>query len=246
MLKTNSTSARRSSKKRTNKRVTKRTLTSKSWPKRASLLQRKALFIHFFFIHLIKSNLYTAVFRLADKEGLLRDLKRQNIHLKTKIKYLEDEMNSLNEKVDSTIRERNKLRKEIQINLATSLPIENLSDSLKTNQIRTRSPSKGHQSNRTIELKGLAEPPTGSTIAMNGKNMTRSFRSASFNYWNDLNATSSWDVNYNTGYLSKYNRDQLSMSSKTLNTLNGPLKDLTYTSMATDLNSVQNMSFLMS
>lgn len=179
--------------------------------------------------------------RLADKESLLRDLKRQNIHLKTKIKYLEDEMNSLNEKVDSTIRERNKLRKEIQINLATSLPIENLSDSPKSNQVSTRSATKGHQSNRMFDLKSLAEPATapGTTIAINGKNLTRSFRSASFNYWNDLNATSSWDVNYNTGYLNKYNRgDQLSMSSKTLNTLNGPLKDLTYASMATDLNSV--------
>jgi hypothetical protein len=90
-----------------------------------------------------------------------------------------------------------------------------------------------------LDLKSLAEPATTAVpTTINGKNLTRSFRSASFNYWNDLNAASSWDVNYNTGYLSKYNRDQLSMSSKTLNTLNGPLKDLTYASMATDLNSV--------
>lgn len=112
---------------------------------------------------------------MADKESKMREMKRQNLQLKSKIKFLEEETENLNDKIDSTLKERNKLRKELQINLTTpSLTLDYLDTTTGTSNKRetTSDPSDG---------------------------------SFNLSYWNDMNTSSSWDVNYNTGNIHKYN-----------------------------------------
>jgi hypothetical protein len=46
----------------------------------------------------------------------MREMKRENTILNSKIKTLEEEMESINDKINSTLKERNKLRKEIFTN----------------------------------------------------------------------------------------------------------------------------------
>lgn len=53
---------------------------------------------------------------MVDKDAKMRDMKRQNVLLQSKIKLLEEEMENLHEKIDFTLKERNKLRREVQIN----------------------------------------------------------------------------------------------------------------------------------
>jgi hypothetical protein len=54
---------------------------------------------------------------MVDKDAKIRDVKRQNVLLNSKIKLLEEEMENLHEKIDHTLKERNKLRKEVHLGL---------------------------------------------------------------------------------------------------------------------------------
>ncbi len=152
-------------------------------------------------------------------------MKRQNLSLNSRITYLEEEIQSLNEKTDQIIKEKNKLRKELQTNLTNgpvSLDILNVSapESASTNNLNA-----SNRSIRTINSSclNLSRPISTDPI-------DKSFnRSTSFNYWNELNASSSWDVNYNTGHVNKFNSSSIqnqnyhagSTSSKIIIT-NGP------------------------
>ena len=57
--------------------------------------------------------------RVVDKDNKIREMKRQNLSLNSRITYLEEEIQSLTEKTDQILREKNKLRKELQTNLTT-------------------------------------------------------------------------------------------------------------------------------
>lgn len=54
---------------------------------------------------------------MVDKDAKMRDMKRQNVLLNSKIKLLEEEMENLHEKIDHTLKERNKLRKEVHMGI---------------------------------------------------------------------------------------------------------------------------------
>ncbi|CAF0938246.1 unnamed protein product [Didymodactylos carnosus] len=51
--------------------------------------------------------------RMVDKDAKVREMRRENLLLTSKIQVLEDQMENLNDRVDRTLRERNKLRREI-------------------------------------------------------------------------------------------------------------------------------------
>jgi hypothetical protein len=155
---------------------------------------------------------------MVDKDAKIREMKRQNILLQSKIKLLEDEMDNLHEKIDSTLKERNRLRKEIQMNLVNQL--SPASDQILETSLNNLSPT--HKS-------GTYENTNNNTTVSNFQRATsvepleKSFKStSSINYWNDLNNnnntsntnSANWDVNYNTGYFSKYNRNsEISLKS---------------------------------
>ncbi|CAF3649586.1 unnamed protein product [Rotaria sp. Silwood1] len=50
---------------------------------------------------------------MVDKDAKVREMRRENLLLTSKIQLLEDQMENLNERVDRTLRERNQLRREI-------------------------------------------------------------------------------------------------------------------------------------
>ena len=155
---------------------------------------------------------------MVDKDNKIREMKRQNLSLNSRITYLEEEIQSLTEKTDQILKEKNKLRKELQTNLTNGpVSIEILDVSMPESvSASTNNLNASMRSLKTINSSlNLTRPISTDPIE-------KSFnRSTSFNYWNELNASSSWDVNYNTGYINKYNSfKDTTISSKTL-TANG-------------------------
>ncbi len=166
----------------------------------------------------------------------MREMKRQNLNLQSKIKLFEEEMESLHERIELTAKERNKYRKELQLNLL--MPV---SSELFT---ATFMPQSGNKFTKSPNV----EPAE------------RSFKSnsmiSSTKYWNELNnndgnnthSATVWDVNYNTGYLNRFTGfldakpsfDLGSSANNMLKSKSGTNKmlDVNYGgSVATDLNS---------
>ena len=153
-------------------------------------------------------------------------------------------MESLNERVELTLKERNRYRKEIQLNLLTPISTEYLGSS------GSYSPQRNQ--NKSIIVSNLTRP-----LMMDPNE--RSFKSnsmmSSTKYWNDLNNggnTVTWDVNYNTGAFNKYtglidrpNYDLSSTNSLMINSTKNAVSNRLYDngegnfggSVATDLNS---------
>ena len=50
---------------------------------------------------------------MVDKDAKVREMRRENLLLTSKIQLLEDQMENLNDRVDRTLRERNQLRQNI-------------------------------------------------------------------------------------------------------------------------------------
>jgi uncharacterized protein YlxW (UPF0749 family) len=62
---------------------------------------------------------------MVDKDAKVREMRRENLLLTSKIQLLEDQMENLNERVDRTLRERNQLRREINsVRFDSNLSIE--------------------------------------------------------------------------------------------------------------------------
>src|ERR1700677_2830513 len=62
---------------------------------------------------------------MVDKDAKVREMRRENLLLTSKIQLLEDQMENLNERVDRTLRERNQLRREISsVRFDSNLSIE--------------------------------------------------------------------------------------------------------------------------
>lgn len=149
-------------------------------------------------------------------------MKRYNFQLQSKIKYLEQEIDSLNEKVEASHKERSKLRKELSnMNIngvglggtTTTLDILDVS----TSNGPTPSPpniisSSATDDNINPNNNKSSSMTTTTTISSSSRTLSSdvlekaSFKSSSLNltYWNELNTSSSWDVNYNTGNVGKY------------------------------------------
>lgn len=112
--------------------------------------------------------------------------------LQSRIKYLEDENDSLNNRVESTIKERNKLRRDLHSSfkaIAQSQTVgpTDILDSTGTSINPDRSPTtNGHNMIRSVSIDPLEKA-------------FKSTNSLSMSYWNELNASSCWDINYNTG-----------------------------------------------
>ena len=165
---------------------------------------------------------------MIDKDAKMRELKRQNVQLQSKIKLLEDEMENLHEKIDSTLKERNKLRKEIQMNLVSQPVTENLDTTLTYTSSPVHKNSTYENANNNTTLSNLSR-------AISTEPLERSFKStSSLNYWNELNngnttSTSAiWDINYNTGYIGKLNNSS-------------NLRDSSNMKRNTDVSSIKNM-----
>lgn len=188
---------------------------------------------------------------MVDKDNKIREMKRQNLSLNSRITYLEEEIQTLTDKTDQILKEKNKLRKELQTNLTNGpVSIEILDVSMPDSVS-----ASANNLNASIRSLKTINSSLNLTRPISTDPIEKSFnRSTSFNYWNELNASSSWDVNYNTGYINKYNNfKDTSFSSKTLTTngikpINGNLstkKDVNLsvnriygTSIANGLNSV--------
>ena len=112
-----------------------------------------------------------------DKDSKIREMKRQNMLLQSKIKILEEELDSLRDKIEVTVKERNKLRKELQVSL-TSVGTHEMFE-----------PSMSEEANLHRPL---------STEAID-----KSLKPDSSTHWNDLSLHSNWDINYNTGYITR-------------------------------------------
>jgi predicted RNase H-like nuclease (RuvC/YqgF family) len=62
---------------------------------------------------------------MVDKDAKVREMRRENLLLTSKIQLLEDQMESLNDRVDRTLRERNQIRRDMNIvRLDSNLSIE--------------------------------------------------------------------------------------------------------------------------
>ena len=62
---------------------------------------------------------------MVDKDAKVREMRRENLLLSSKIQLLEDQMENLNERVDKTLREKNQLRREINsVRFDSNLSIE--------------------------------------------------------------------------------------------------------------------------
>lgn len=118
-------------------------------------------------------------------------------------------METLHGRIENTVKERNRYRKEIQLSLL--------------NPISSHASGNGHDLISSTQSMGTVYSPTRDTI--NSLNLIRNnvplesyeprvFNSSSMitssKYWNDLTSgvnsspNATWDVNYNTGYLSRY------------------------------------------
>ncbi len=144
--------------------------------------------------------------------------------MQSKIKFLEEEIESLNSKVDSTNKDRNRLRQELKNTILKPLDL-----GLTTYELGKNNSSKKDDNYSSSRFTFLNSNSVNSS-----------------NFLNDFNASSCcWDVNYNTGFILKkqYEKDRLVMKSAyELNTLtnkdrNGGKRDI-FDSM--DLNSSGN------
>ena len=133
----------------------------------------------------------------------MRDMKRLNLNLQTKIKLLEEEMETLHERIESTAKERNRYRKEIQLNLLN--PMASTGDLISSTQSMGSVYSPTRDNIKTIGLiRNLPMDPFENR-PFNSNPMVTSSK-----YWTDLtsggnsNSHANWDVNYNTGYLNRY------------------------------------------
>ena len=62
---------------------------------------------------------------MVEKDAKIREMRRENLLLLSKIQLLENQMEGLNDRVDRTLRERNQLRREINtVRLDTNVSIE--------------------------------------------------------------------------------------------------------------------------
>ncbi len=172
----------------------------------------------------------------------MREMKRQNLNLQSKIKLFEEEMESLHERIELTAKERNKYRKELQLNIFAPVSNEIFGSSL---------------------ISGSYIPPSSKgkiSKSANVEPLEKCFKSnsmiSSTKYWNDLinndeNNTHSatvWDVNYNTGYLNRFAgfldaKPSFDLGLSANNILKnksdmGKMQDINFGgSVATDLNS---------
>jgi hypothetical protein len=128
----------------------------------------------------------------------MREMKRQIFNLQSRIKYLEEENQSINEKMDNIAKERNKLRKENQFsNLRIPIKADHGDGFI--------IPRASSNSKINLNLSGpISSDP-----------FEKSIRTSYDNNYYDLNALSSWDVNYNTGSFSKL-RERASLSLKNI------------------------------
>ena len=66
-----------------------------------------------FDVERIQSLFFVLLLSMVDKDAKVREMRRENLLLTSKIQLLEDQMENLNDRVDRTLRERNQLRREI-------------------------------------------------------------------------------------------------------------------------------------
>jgi hypothetical protein len=61
---------------------------------------------------------------MIDKDAKVREMRRENLLLTSKIQLLENQMENLNERVDRTLRERSLLRRDVNsVRLDTNVSI---------------------------------------------------------------------------------------------------------------------------
>jgi hypothetical protein len=131
----------------------------------------------------------------------MRELKRQVIQLQSKVKFLEEENGNLNEKIETTVRERNKLRRDTQNTFTSPAAVDILDGSSSTSVVNNGSVSRRNASNSNV-TRSISIDPFDKTFKAN---------SLSMSYWNELNTSSCWDINYNTGLFvnRSYGKDAL-------------------------------------
>jgi len=62
---------------------------------------------------------------MIDKDAKVREMRRENLLLTSKIQLLENQMENLNDRVDRTLRERSQLRRDVNsVRLDSNVSIE--------------------------------------------------------------------------------------------------------------------------
>lgn len=156
-----------------------------------------------------RNNLVTS---LADRDSKIRDLRRQNAQLNCKIKLLNNETENLNDRLEDLIKEKNKLRREIQLN------------ALSTDIFDFKVPSSN--SNSHLPPVKSNSPPILLVSKKKSFNSVENIDKTT-KLWADMN-TSYWDINYNTGNVNQY-------ALATKNEANNYILNMT-----SDINSITN------
>ena len=60
---------------------------------------------------------------MIDKDAKVREMRRENLLLTSKIQLLENQMENLNERVDRTLRERSLLRRDVRLDSNVSIGV---------------------------------------------------------------------------------------------------------------------------
>lgn len=156
-----------------------------------------------------RNSLVTSV---ADRDSKIRELRRQNAQLNCKIKLLNNETENLNDRLEELIKEKNKLRREIQLNALSTdifdLTVPSTNSNSHLPPVKSNSPP--------ILL--VSKKKSFSSV----ENIDKTTK-----LWSDMN-TSCWDINYNTGNVNKY-----ALASK--NEANNYILNMT-----SDINSLNN------
>lgn len=186
-----------------------------------------------------KHNLVTI---MADKDNKIRDMKRLNSSLNSRIVYLEEEIESFKQKTDRIQKEKNQLRKQFQTTTSSGpISLEILDISMPDSVA-----SIGHNySNNNLYASTRSLKTANSSVNLSRSISTEPVEIKFNNYWNELNNSSSWDVNYNTGYVNKYN----GFMSHSKNIIDDDNKDNSFFASTTivskrDLNSNVNRGYV--
>ena len=137
---------------------------------------------------------------LAEKDMKIREIKRQHFQSQSKIKYLEEENESLSQRIDRLCKERSKLSRELRQNLISPADLLDTPSTSTANFDGLRKLNSSNNLTRSISIDPL----------------DKTFKSNSFSmsYWNELNASSCWDINYNTGILlSKHGKGEKDLTA---------------------------------
>lgn len=140
---------------------------------------------------------------MIDKDAKMRDMKRQNGLLQSKIKLFEEEMENLHEKIDHTLKERNKFRKDVHMSILPHNDAISRSISPTMSTVSTQFGQMQASQNYIEPFKTTLSNNFFSSTNIYGNNwdtlkMNRDLKSASINAMNNI---TNFDYDYSASFV---------------------------------------------